>query len=117
MIEVVYLYVTDLERSLGFYRDLLRIPLEQTEPHWAEARLGDTRFALHLAHEGRMPNLPNTIRISLRVDDLDGAVERLRREGVECGEIMRESWGSLAEVRDPDGYEVGLFSRPGASRP
>jgi len=44
------------------------------------------------------------------VDDLEAAVERLRAAGVECGEIMREPWGSLSEVRDPDGYEIGLFS-------
>ena len=110
MIEVVYLYVTDLERSLRFYRDLLGIPLGLTQPHWAEAQLGDTRFALHLADELSVPNVPNTIRVSLRVDDLEGAVERLRAEGVECGEILREPWGSLSEVRDPDGYEIGLFS-------
>ena len=27
-LSVVYLYVTDMERSLAFYRDLLGIPLE-----------------------------------------------------------------------------------------
>ena len=110
MIAVVYLYVTDLERSLRFYRDLLGIPLEQIQPHWAEAQLGETRFALHLADESSRPNVPNTIRVSLRVDDLGAAVERLRAAGVECGEIVREAWGSLSEVRDPDGYEIGLFS-------
>jgi lactoylglutathione lyase len=110
MIEVVYLYVTDLERSLRFYRDLLELPLELVQPHWAEAQLGGTRFALHLADESSRPNVPNTIRVSLRVDDLERTVERLRAAGVVCGDIVREPWGSLSEALDPDGYEIGLFS-------
>src|SRR5207247_1354844 len=50
-LNVVYLYVSDMQRSLSFYGDLLGIPLEGDE-HWQEAPLGSMRFALHLAHEG-----------------------------------------------------------------
>ena len=48
---LVYLYVSEMELSLEFYRDLLGIPLEG-DGEWQEASLGETRFALHLAHEG-----------------------------------------------------------------
>src|SRR5205807_10529968 len=50
-VNVVYLYVADMRRSVGFYRDQLGIPLEG-DGDWQEATLGDTRFALHKAHEG-----------------------------------------------------------------
>ena len=40
-VNVVYLYVSDMERSAAFYRDLLGIPLEGDDD-WQEARLGGT---------------------------------------------------------------------------
>ena len=54
-LNVVYLYVRDLDRSLAFYRDVLGIPIERDahNPDWAEARFPDgMRFALHPWHEG-----------------------------------------------------------------
>jgi len=110
-IEVVYLYVRDLERSLRFYCDL-GIPREicPYDPGWAEARLGGVRFALHTAYEGAEPRTPNSVRVSLRVEDVAAEAERLRAAGVGVGEVRRESWGTLCEVRDPDGYELNLFA-------
>ena len=81
-LNVVYLYVSEMERSLGFYRDLLGIPLEGDED-WQEASLGETRFALHLAHEGICPLSAGSIHVNLEVVDLDAATERLHTAGVE----------------------------------
>jgi hypothetical protein len=41
---------------------------------------------------------------------IEVATVELHAAGVACGEILREPWGSLCEVLDPDGYEIGLFS-------
>lgn len=117
-INVVYLYVGDLERSIAFYRDLLGIPLEQhaTDPQWAEARLeGGVRFALH-AKTATAPQVPGTVRVDFEETDLEGRVERLRAAGVRVGSIEREDWGESVEVVDPDGYVIDLF-RPPASHP
>ena len=110
-INVVYLYVRDMERSVGFYRDLLGIPL-QGDDHWQEARLGGTRFALHEAHEGSGELSSGSIHLDLEVADLEDAAERLRAAGVEVGETMRDEWGSAATVVDPDGYRIELFQPP-----
>ena len=110
-VSVVYLYVTDMERSLRFYRDLLGIPLEGDED-WAEAALGGTRFALHATHEGIGELSEGTIHVSLEVADADAAAERLRAEGVETRDTMRDEWGTALEVVDPDGYRVYLFQPP-----
>jgi lactoylglutathione lyase len=108
---VLYLYVRDMERSLAFYRDLLGLPLEGDE-HWVEAQLGGTRFALHLAHEGVPALSSGTVNIDFEVDDVDAAAERLRAQGVEVRETMRDEWGAAVEVVDPDGYTIALFQRP-----
>ena len=107
-LNVVYLYVSEIERSVGFYRDLLGIPLEGDDD-WQEASLDGTRFALHRTHEGIGEPSSGTIHVNLEVADLDAATERLRAAGVEVEETMREEWGAAAKVVDPDGYELFLF--------
>ena len=110
-VNVVYLYVSDMERSVAFYRDLLGIPLEGDDD-WREARLGGTRFALHHAHEGIGELSSGTIHLNLEVEDVDDAAARLRAAGVDVKETMREDWGAAVRVRDPDGYELYLFQPP-----
>jgi catechol 2,3-dioxygenase-like lactoylglutathione lyase family enzyme len=112
-LNVVYLYVSDLERSLRFYRDVLGIPLEG-DGDWQEASLGGTRFALHRAHEGIGKLSSGTIHVDLEVADLDAATERLRAADVEVAETVRDEWGAAAKVADPDGYELYLFEPPAA---
>jgi lactoylglutathione lyase len=110
-INVVYLYVSDMERSLAFYRDLLGLPLEGGGD-WQEARLGETRFALHLAHEEVGELSAGTIHVDFEVADIDAAAERLRAAGVEVKETMRDQWGAAVEITDPDGYRLYLFQPP-----
>ena len=110
-LNVVYLYVSEMERSVAFYRDLLGIPLEGGDD-WHEASLGGTRFALHRAHEGIGPLSAGTIHVDLEVADLDAATRRLREAGVAVEETMREDWGAAARIADPDGYELFLFQPP-----
>jgi lactoylglutathione lyase len=110
-LSVVYLYVTDMERSLGFYRDLLGIPLEGDDD-WQEATLGEARFALHRAHEGIGELSSGTIHVSLEVADADAAAARVRAAGVPAEETMRDEWGTAVRVVDPDGYELYLFQPP-----
>jgi lactoylglutathione lyase len=107
-LNVVYLYVSEMERSVAFYRDLLGIPLEGDDD-WQEASLGGTRFALHRAHEGVGPLSAGTIHVNLEVADLDAATRRLRDAGVAVEETMREDWGAASRIVDPDGYELFLF--------
>jgi predicted enzyme related to lactoylglutathione lyase len=112
-LNVVYLYVSEMERSVAFYRDLLGISLEGDDD-WQEASLGGTRFALHRAHEGLGPLTAGTIHVNLEVADLHAATRRLREAGVAVEETMREEWGAAARIVDPDGYELFLFQRPAA---
>ena len=75
-------------------------------------RSSETRFALHLAHEGIGPLSSGTLRVNLEVAGLDAATERLRAAGIEVEETMREDWGAAARITDPDGYELYLFQPP-----
>ena len=110
-VSVVYLYVSDMQRSLAFYRDLLGIPLDGDDD-WQEATLGGTRFALHKTRAGIGELSSGTIHVSLEVADADGAAERVRAAGVAVKETMRDEWGTAVQVVDPDGYEVYLYQPP-----
>jgi predicted enzyme related to lactoylglutathione lyase len=110
-VSVVYLYVSDMQRSLPFYRDLLGIPLEGDDD-WQEATLGGTRLALHKTREGIGELSSGTIHVSLEVADADAAAERVRAAGVAVKETMRDEWGTAVQVVDPDGYEVYLYQPP-----
>ena len=107
-LEVVYLYVEDMQRAARFYRDVLGIPLAGDE-HWMEARLGETRLALHLWHEGAEGPGPCAIHVDFRVEDADAAAEQLRAQGIEVREQMREEYGVVYALADPDGNEIFLF--------
>ena len=110
-LNVVYLYVSDMERSLAFYRDLLGIPLEG-DADWQEASLGGTRFALHRSHEGVGELSSGTVHVDFEVGDLAEASERLRAAGVDVEVTMREKWGAAAKIADPDDYDIYLFEPP-----
>jgi catechol 2,3-dioxygenase-like lactoylglutathione lyase family enzyme len=109
-ISVVYLYVRDLEAAIAFFRDRLGIPLEQYDASWAEAALGETRFALHAWHEGAPEPGSGGARINFRVEDVDAWAARLREAGVEVGPIERAEYGAHCDVVGPEGYVVSLFA-------
>jgi len=109
-ISVVYLYVRDLEAAVEFFRDRLGIPIEQEDATWAEATLGETRFALHAWHEGAPEPGSGGVRISFRVGDVDSVAAELREAGVDVGPVHREDYGTHCDVVGPEGYVVSLFA-------
>ncbi len=110
-INIVYLYVRDMTRSLAFYRDALGIPLAGDE-RWAEATTANgVRFALH-AVDGDVELGSGTLRVDFEVEDLEAAAARLRELGVEVGDVERDDWGAACEFVDPDGYRLHLFEPP-----
>ena len=112
------LTTTNLERSLGFYRDLLggTVAYEFPGPDGTPAYVGIEIGTSHLGigHDPRLVDMPGR-RMSLwvYVDDCDAAIERLRDAGVEVvAEPADQPWGErVARVRDPDGIEVIVGAR------
>ncbi len=111
-LEVVIVPVSDLDRSIAFYRDHLGFELD----HLTEA--GGIRFA-QLTPPGSgcsivMGNLPGMDRMApgslhglqLVVPDAAAARQQLVDRGVEAGEIMvvdERDGGTLFGFSDPDG--------------
>jgi catechol 2,3-dioxygenase-like lactoylglutathione lyase family enzyme len=121
----VALRVTDLERALGFYRDLLGLPVRDRERY----EDGEVPYVAVVAGGRHLHLVPTDesfdvggehVCLLLRSDEVDslgeleGLLEALREHGVEIedGEPRRRygaygrAWA--AYVRDPDGRRVEL---------
>nr|WP_228532679.1 VOC family protein [Micromonospora sp. ANENR4] len=108
----ITLLVTDLDRSLDFYRELGFEELDRGEGN-AVLASGPTRLVLRRV-TGAAPISRRLVHVNLEVDDIQGAYERLRESGVRFTYAPRvvnrgtklEVWA--AAFRDPDGHGVAL---------
>ena len=116
------LFVSDLERSVAFYRDVLGLPFRFASESYAEFATDGAKFSLfarsHLpqligreAPPGEAP-WPQG-EVAFFVDDVDAEHERLARAGVRIlAPPTDRPWGERTlHVADPDGNVVEL-TRP-----
>jgi predicted enzyme related to lactoylglutathione lyase len=116
----IHISVTDLDRSVAFYRDVLGIPHLFTVPGQPMAFFASGDVRLYL---GVPENRDFTSRCVLyfRVDDIEVEVARLEAAGVAVGrphivhrDGATELW--MADLTDPDGHHLLLMQdRPVAS--
>jgi catechol 2,3-dioxygenase-like lactoylglutathione lyase family enzyme len=110
----VIVYVKDVPRSLGFYRDRLRFPVIEEVEGYARLRSprGSSTLALHALGKGQtLDPKKETIRLYFEVEGLDALCRRLVKEGVKIDQPPKDmEWGwRHAYLRDPDGHEISLY--------
>jgi|SRR5581483_1077827 len=110
----LHISVTDLDRSIAFYRDVLQIPFLFRVPNRPMAFLQSGSVRLYLG-------VPETEKFKshnvlyFQVDDIDGEQDRLESAGLEFEGrphvVSRmdttELWMSFTQ--DPDGHQIGLM--------
>ncbi len=110
-------YVKDVERSLGFYRDLLGFKLIEDfryENTLVYARLrapgGDGSLALHQAGAD-VSIASDGVRLYFEVRDLDDFCRKLRQKNFYITKLpSMMPWGwRHAYLNDPDGHEISLY--------
>jgi|SRR5450432_2208576 len=110
--------VSDMARSVAFYRDLLGIQLKFESPDWTEFLTGATTLALHgggLASDpstkGDGDKYAGTCSIGFNVEDVDKTYEELKAKGAifVMPPTQREGEGiKLAVCIDPDGLPIAF---------
>ena len=113
-VDYVMVMVSNMKRSVNFYRDLLGLPLESESPEWAEFKTGKTVLALHgggkpTSHTGDAT--AGTASIGFYVENLDEKFNELKRRGVVFSMLpsRREGEGiKLAVCIDPDGLPISI---------
>ena len=115
-VDYVILYVSDLRRSIEWYRDVIGLPFRFEGDGYAEFATEGCKFALY--HRDKLPELLGRAAIAggpggeaaFVVDDVDAEMERVRAAGAEIlsGPVDRP-WGHrTVHVLDPDGFVVEL---------
>ena len=111
------LYARDVERALGFYRDLLGFKLvdefcHEDKPVYARLRApgGDGTIALHLAGPGTSV-ASEGVRLYFEIRELDEFCRKLQAKGFYITQLPRTMpWGwRHAYLNDPDGHEISLY--------
>ena len=117
-IDYAMVIVSDMKRSVEFYRDTLGIPLKFESPEWTEFDTGITTLALHgggVAQEyqdtGDQSKTAGTCSLGFNVDNLDQTYEDLKAKGMTfvMPPLEREGQGiKLAVGLDPDGLPISF---------
>jgi len=111
------IYVKDVERALGFYRDRLGLKLIDDFRHegisvYARLRApgGDGTIALHLAGPGNSV-ASEGVRLYFEIRELDEFCQGLQKKGFYINQMPRMMpWGwRHAYINDPDGHEISLY--------
>src|SRR6516225_3343222 len=120
-VDYIKVNVSDMSRSVAFYRDILGLPLKFQSPGWSEFQTGATTLALHLIRareggEGGAPAEPlaGTCSIGFSVEDLAATHRELVARGAQFflapTEQVNEGF-RLAVCVDPDGLAIA-FTEP-----
>ncbi|HEX7735345.1 MAG TPA: VOC family protein [Ktedonobacteraceae bacterium] len=110
------IYVSDMQRSVAFYRDTLGLPLKFSSPGWSEFNNGGTTLALHRhmgGGAGKAEPAAGQASLVFALDDLQGAYATLQAEGVNfsLAPQTQPSGQTFAVLHDPDGFSITLQQR------
>lgn len=108
-------FVSDMKRSVAFYRDVIGMPLRFDSPGWTEFATEGATLALH-ASEGAGPREgdahrvpPGRCRPGLSVPDLGEFHKRMIEKKVTCVQEPKDVFGArVAQYLDPDGLAISV---------
>ena len=114
-INYAIVFVSDMQRSVAFYRDVFGLKLKFESPGWSEFATEGATLALHAAeavastaHDPRKTP-PARCRPGFSVADLDAFHQRMVDHDVVCVEAPKMVFGArIAQYLDPDGLGISI---------
>jgi catechol 2,3-dioxygenase-like lactoylglutathione lyase family enzyme len=118
-IDHILLEVTDLNKSIAFYHDLLGLEVKSQNRIFAMLQSSNVGVFLSSTHWDWDEKRPANARPGwgmyphLAVGDVAHTIERVRKAGYRIAQEPRKySWGTEAFIADPDRYVWALVSPP-----
>ena len=118
MINQLILYVSDILRSMRFYRDIIGLSIkypiyktdeEYSQESWITLETGECVLALHSG--GKSDFGEDAPRFNIEVNDLEGMRDLLLGSNIEVGEIFSPIPNKkILSVKDPEGINFYLTS-------
>ena len=103
--KVLYmLMVSDMAKSVEFYRDAIGLDLQVQSPGWSELTFGNATVALHISRDGGN----RSTGLNFEVSNIEDACDELAAAG---GTVLNAPYGGgvpglrLADVTDLDGNQ------------
>jgi catechol 2,3-dioxygenase-like lactoylglutathione lyase family enzyme len=105
------LYVSNLDRSRGFYEDTLGLRLIAAEDTSAEYDAGQLLLRITPASVRgvALPRRDTTADLTFLVSDIDGVRSALESRAVALSDTLRYQIGATAGFDDPDGHRLSLY--------
>ncbi|HEY8458126.1 MAG TPA: VOC family protein [Actinopolymorphaceae bacterium] len=118
-VDFVLISVSNLDRSIEFYRDVLGLHPEtqwteaEGPPPWVELKAGATTIAIGVPPpDAPQPPYNGGISVALAVPDIGKAMDELRDKGVR---VIQEAFETpvcfMGLIADPDGNLLWLHQR------
>jgi lactoylglutathione lyase len=105
----VILLVSNMEKSVKFYRDTLGLPIKTKSKDWTEFFNNDTVMALHPAKKKSNIKTGSGMLVGFEVGDLEATVKKLKEKRVKFFKKPKEEpFGKHAIVQDPDGHLISI---------
>jgi lactoylglutathione lyase len=106
-------FVSDMKRSVAFYRDVIGLPLKFDSPEWSEFATEGATFALHRSEHppsAQDESEPaGRCRPGLGVPDLEAFHLRMVEHNVVCTQQPKDLFGAkIAQYLDPDGLAISV---------
>ena len=107
-------FVSDMKRSVAFYRDVVGLPLKFDSPEWSEFATDGATLALHRAEKAGEPDGESELaaghcRPGISVADLDNFHARMVEHQVICTQQPKDLFGAkIAQYLDPDGLAISV---------
>ena len=116
-VDYLMIGVSDMDQSVGFYKDVLGVPVKFQTNEWTEFQTGATTLALHLSKPRTASTTPQgglaagSLSMGFNVADIEKTYRELKSKNVRfvMEPKMREEEGiKLAVFLDPDGLEISI---------
>ena len=105
----VILLVSNMEKSVRFYKDTLGLPVKTKSKDWTEFFDSNTVLALHPAKKRSNLKTGPGMLVGFEVSDLDSTVKWLKEKKVKFFKKPKEEpFGKHAIIQDPDGHLISI---------
>ena len=106
----VVIYSTDPEADRAFFRDVLKFPNVDVGGGWLIFGLPASELGIHPSEGDKSHEL------FLMCDDIRRFVAMMKKRRVQCGPILRPSYGLVTVITLPGGGKLGVYE-PRHERP
>ena len=115
LVNYAIVFVSDMKRSVSFYRDVIGLPLRFESPGWTEFATDGATLALHAIERSNLEkDDPQQVsagrcRPGLSVPSLDEFHQRMVEWKVSCIQEPKDVFGArVAQYVDPDGLAISV---------